>query len=173
MGLISTAPASESVYVLDTGWKKSNHVAGTQTYHEEDLVLPKSAGFSYLLFDYQTTDTHNAQTLQAEVTRPDGFANEITYSWYRSPSVSENTSDNMIPRYPTAATGTTTLGQTFIHRAGNSSYRMENHELPTFRITPLYQASFSFWTSPSLNVSFALYYRIRIITEDNARRFSL
>jgi hypothetical protein len=174
MGLISTAPvAAESPYELDTGWKKSNHVGNTNTYHEQDLVLPKSDGLSYLLFDYMTSTTHPSNSAKISMTRPDGFADVNVDYWYRYFNISNSTSANMHPQQSGPVSGASGFTKDVINRAGDNSHTLENNEYPTFLIRPEYQPIFNFYTHSSILNTIAVYYRIRIITEDNARSFSL
>jgi hypothetical protein len=174
MGLISTAPvAAKSPYELDTGWKKSNHVAGTHTYYEENLALPQSEGLSYLLFDYMTGTTHPSNSASISMTRPDGFADVNVDYWYRYFSISNSTSANMHPQQSGPVSGASGFTKDVRYRAGDSSHILENNEYPTFLIRPEYQPIFNFYTTSSISTAIAVYYRIRIITEDNARSFSL
>lgn len=162
---------STSPYHFDTGWKTGNHVAGTTTLHEENLIIPANEDMCYVTFDFFQKTGSNLQAQQVVPSLAQSGVSTLVTRYYPNFSPSEQQYHNMYRRYGTFVASTSSLNNGYFYRDSNSDIRFANNEYGTFVMLPNVAALFSF-TTYTLASSVTFYYRVRVITRDLAEGLS-
>jgi hypothetical protein len=162
---------STSPYHFDTGWKTGNHVAGTTTLHEENLIIPANGDICFLTFDFFQKTGNNFQAAQIAPSLTQSGVVTTVQSHYYNFLPSEQLQHNMYKRYQTYVNSTSGINTNYVYRASQGIHRFANNELGTFAATPNVASLFSFNTY-TLNSNVTFYYRLRAITRDLAEGLS-